>query len=448
MSNGVEIDGEVLRWLRGELMWSQQELVDHARDYARHQASDRQFTLHRRMISRYEAGTRVNPRTLRYLVIVLEPSIDELTRLLCGRTPPRALAGLTRDARKEQRTRRRDVLVAGAAGALVPLDVLECVASVLDHEQVDPTQLGGLESYTGALGRAYETAAPGKLIVVTKEHADRLTRLLDRPQTPEVRHRLEATAGNNLALMGWLASGLNSRTEALAYWTLAERGAHQGGHRALHARVVAARSILHATTADGGRSGDPKAAITLLEQARAEASGRASALTQCWLALRLAEEYAARGKGDACRRMLDRAERAFATVSGQDPDGYFATFIHRWDHTTLECFRGVCHVLLNEPAEAEAALRPVLAEEINYNRRVIVSADLGTAYVLAGQPEPACDVLVDAVTVCRRIDYPKGVQRVLGVRTRMPEPWTDLSCVQELDEQLQLALWPGFDTQA
>jgi hypothetical protein len=440
VSNSVEIDGKVLRWLRGELMWSQQDLVDHAQDYARNQANDRQFALHRRMVSRYETGARISPHTLRYLVIVLEPSMDELTRLLCGRTPPRALAALTRDARKEQRTNRRDVLRAGTAGALVPLDVLECVTSILDHEQVDPKQLGGLESYTRALGRAYETAAPGKLIVVAKEHADRLTRLLDRPQSPEVRHRLEATAGNNLALMGWLAFDLNSRTEALAYWTLAERGARQGGHRALHARVLAARSILHATTADGGRTGDPDAGIRLLEQARAEASGRASALTQCWMALRLAEEYAARGNPDACRRMLDHAEQAFATVSGQDPDGYFATFINRWDHTTLECFRGVCHVLLKEPAEAEAVLRPALAEQTNYGRQVVVSADLGAAYVLAGQPEPACDVLSDAVTVCRTIGFPIGVQRILGVRAAMPEPWTDLSCVRELDEQLRLVL--------
>ncbi|MGH3922445.1 MAG: hypothetical protein ACRDTT_06180, partial [Pseudonocardiaceae bacterium] len=66
-------------------------------------------------------------------------------------------------------------------------------------------------------------------------------------------------------------------------------------------------------------------------------------------------------------------------------------------------------------------------------------AETAAAWVLLGEPEPACQELTRALDVTLDAGYVMGIQRILGVRARFPEPWADLPCVRQLDERLATA---------
>ena len=100
MAVGIKIDGAVLRALRTDRLWSQQELATRSRAYAAAEG-DRQCAITRETVSKLERGQRApSPRTIRYLVGALGMDADELRRLL-RREPPRALAELASPPRLE-----------------------------------------------------------------------------------------------------------------------------------------------------------------------------------------------------------------------------------------------------------------------------------------------------------------------------------------------------------
>jgi hypothetical protein len=115
-------------------------------------------------------------------------------------------------------------------------------------------------------------------------------------------------------------------------------------------------SILDATTADGGRSGDLAAALKLLKEANARAR-HAPAIIRAWIAARLAEEHAAAGDVDDYQRAMERARIALdAAVAEQATEGFLGVF-SGWETMALDGFEGISYVLLGRPHDAEAALR-------------------------------------------------------------------------------------------
>ncbi|MGH8907665.1 MAG: peptide deformylase [Egibacteraceae bacterium] len=96
-NNGVEIDGEALRALRSDRMWSLQRLARQGRDFA---ASIGENTgLVGPTLCRAERGKHDPSRdTLRYVVGALRPTLAQLHALLKGAEPPKALVELCSDA--------------------------------------------------------------------------------------------------------------------------------------------------------------------------------------------------------------------------------------------------------------------------------------------------------------------------------------------------------------
>jgi len=120
MPTGIPIDGKVLRRLREDRLWSQEDLAARARHFAASE-NDRQCGLDKATITKYETGAcpRVGRRNLRCLVGALRPTLADL-RLLLGGDPPHGLADLVLDL-EEDNTDRRHALKAGltAVGQLL-----------------------------------------------------------------------------------------------------------------------------------------------------------------------------------------------------------------------------------------------------------------------------------------------------------------------------------------
>ncbi|MGH8932007.1 MAG: helix-turn-helix domain-containing protein [Egibacteraceae bacterium] len=112
MPTGIPIDGNVLRRLREDRLWSQEDLAARARHFAADE-NDLQCGLDKITITKYERGARprIGWRNLRYLVGALRPTLADLTMLLGGNPPP-GLTDLTLDL-KEDSTDRRHTLKAG-----------------------------------------------------------------------------------------------------------------------------------------------------------------------------------------------------------------------------------------------------------------------------------------------------------------------------------------------
>lgn len=459
-NNGVEIDGTVLRALRNDRMWSLNRLAKEARDFAR--SIGEGSALAGATLCRAERGEHdPSPDTLRFVVGALRPSLADLHRLLRGAEPPEALVRLcdappqfdpsphhgaqaAEDAQWEANvskgndTKRAEFfkLVFAFGCTPAPLDAIERVARA-GGTGVSKVLVADYETLTGALARAYEQAPPARLARAAQLHFDRLARVLDGcAMVSAQRQRLSRCSGDTATLLGWLTFYAGQPSAAAGHLEDARRLARETGDLTLHAQALGSLSILHATSADGGRSGDPDAALELLEEAGARAR-HAPATIRAWLAARLSEERAAARDAAGFQRALDQARMALDAPASEGAAGGFLGVFSSWDTMAMDGFEGIGYVLLDRPFEAEAALRRRLAVAEGGMWRATALADLGAALALQGEPEMSAQVLHESLTLALQAGNAMGVERVRGVRVAFPEPWALLPCVRELDERLR-----------
>lgn len=57
---------------------------------------------------------------------------------------------------------------------------------------------------------------------------------------------------------------------------------------------------------------------------------------------------------------------------------------------------------------------------------------------MQSEPEQACHVLGEALTLMLLGGNAMGVERIRGVHAGIPEEWTRMACVRELNERLRL----------
>lgn len=97
-----------------------------------------------------------------------------------------------------------------------------------------------------------------------------------------------------------------------------------------------------------------------------------------------------------------------------------------------------------DAAETDEALRhlqaALAASDPNARGPGITHADFALAYIAADAPELSCQHAVGALERCEGTGNRLGVERVRGVRARMPESWGAQACVRELDERLRMVV--------
>ena len=129
------------------------------------------------------------------------------------------------------------------------------------------------------------------LLAQALEHFRDVTHLLDGPLPVARRGRLAVVAGHLAGLAGSLAFDLRDEGKALAYFKVAVQAADDAGSPDLAAWALATRSLIPTYT------GDPGAALRLLQESQDRARGHVSPSRLAWLAALEARAHA--GLGDA-----------------------------------------------------------------------------------------------------------------------------------------------------
>ncbi|MGH8884455.1 MAG: hypothetical protein ACRDYX_04645, partial [Egibacteraceae bacterium] len=331
-------------------------------------------------------------------------------------------------------THRRHATKTGLAAVFAPLaEALERIAAAAANPaaRVDARLVADHEDVADALAVLYRTKRPDALVDQVMLHADVLDRLLDRPMADSDRRRLEAVAVGQCAQAGLLAFMSTDYATARRYFALARSLAHDSGDATLRAQALAVASTLHSPIRTSGRRGDSRRAARLLRQA-VHHDG-AHAWMHSWLANELAFAHDERGYFQA----VEATERLSGRAGHTDGRGFFAGLVSAVPEV-VSAEIGVGLVLLGRAGEGVDLLRPALA--LPWPRvQVAMLGHNATARVLQDEPEQTCADLHRALDLTAAAGYTLGVERVLGVRDRFPDPWADLSCVRKLDQRLRRA---------
>lgn len=335
--------------------------------------------------------------------------------------------------------RRRELLrlmgVGGAALAL-PIDPARLAWTSENPSKLDGRQLDDLQALTMGYGQMQDTVAPGMLVTPVKGHLEELTTLLGSTQPDSVRKRLYDIAGETAIIAGWLSFHMDNRGDAREHFKLAEAAGRESGNEHLHAHALGARRVLHSAVPLGGHSGDTAQALALMDEARAHVNALTPAPLRAWLAACEAEEHALAGNAAECYSALQRAEEATDEAHADQLVGRF----RHWNHARLDGYRGLCHVLLTDAAEAESVLTRALdgTDPARFEHRSAVLTDLAAAYAQKGEPEEASRTAIEALEIAVEAGLATRMHRIRSVRQRL-DRWKSLPEVRDLSDRIAAA---------
>ncbi len=369
----------------------------------------------------------------------LDPQIGDLERVaallgrqlgeLLGLKATTATSSLDPEA---EDTRRRTFLV-WLASLPVAMDT-ERLAAVLGAPlSVDRRVLDDLDAQGHEYGRMYWAMSPasfwptvyGYTVIARQVHAA-------APGT--LAQRAGEIASRATALLGMLAHRLHRRADAVMYLNLAAELADEADDGPLQAHALVALRAIYSPVTSGKVRTDASHALRLLDEAEAVAGAHASPLLLTWLHACRAEDHALLDHTLEAERDLEAAERSLSQAPRQ-----VGGFFDHWNPGRLAGFRGNCHVLLRQPAEAIEVLEAVARET---SRELIgpytaVLSDLAAAYAQRGDVDRAGSLLSTVLTTAQRANVPERAGRVWRVRGAHLARWPDAPAVRHLDAQLQ-----------
>jgi hypothetical protein len=302
------------------------------------------------------------------------------------------------------------------------------LARALEVSSVGQAALEALEEAVGEFARSYPSTAPTVLARPVLEHFRDVTRLLAGPLPVARRQRLAVVAGHLAGLAGSLAFDLRDEGKALAYFKVAVHAADDADAPDLAAWALATRSLIPTYT------GDPAAALRLLQEAQDRTGGHVSPSRLAWLAALEARAYAGLGDAAASLAAIVRAEQAIERA--EPSGGRFATDF--FDRPRLAGFRGTSHLLLGQPKAAQVALADVLAlrDPADVKGGSLARLDLAQAYVQDGAIEEACVNVAEALAIRHENRVGPILRRAREVRALL-KPWHEEQPVRDLDERLR-----------
>lgn len=409
------------------------------------------------MVSRWERGMRKpRPRYVRLLCRLFDLPADELGLVERADEPersgsgfPAAMAGANGlDTELDDMERREfirklaatigTVVIPPAVETLAPGPMApapwEALSRALRRQRgVDASALDDLEARTAGLHQIEMRIPARQLADTVAGHLNLLAHLLEFAPPAGLRRRLAAVAGETAVLAGWLAFDVHDHARARSYYHVALEAAKEAGDGPLMACVLGYLSYLHVA------EGSLQEAVQLLVEAQSHAGG-ANPATRAWLAGREAEDRAAAGDADGAMQALERAHREFERAAPEDERSW-TRFLDRSRFGSLT----VCtYVRLGHAAAAQAAAEEAMEAlpPSDFKKRSIILADVAGAYARQGDPDRACHLGTEALTIGLTTECRLGMRRLQELRRQL-DPWRDAPVVRSLDEQLLAAGWPG-----
>ncbi|MFD2420034.1 transcriptional regulator [Amycolatopsis pigmentata] len=293
------------------------------------------------------------------------------TQLLWFKLPGALVAAdaegaLAPEDRGEDMNRREVLRLLSLSGSLLAVPAID----QLDHDRLAaaaerPASLdrATIDEYERLNVRLWHTFAQSKSKRLTfplvRGQLDALTNALRSPQSPAVRQRLCALAGDLFQLCGEIFFDGDQYTDAASCYSLAANASKEASTFDLWACAM----TRHAYVAVYERRFD--AAVPLLDAAAGLAErGDPGLATRHWVAAVQAETYAGIGDLGGCERALDRADE----VAGSSQPAHTGGWL-RFGSSRLAENRGMCYVDLQRPELAEPALTGALKSGLSARRR-------------------------------------------------------------------------------
>lgn len=371
--------------------------------------------------------------------------LDSALRLIDEEVRARFRAGVEPEANwdKEVDTNRRDATkligLALAAAAQPALDAAEQfgLGPSRQRQRVDRGLVSGHQELAQAFAGLYRSADPRSVLPAAMAYADDVLTLLGAPMAEEYRTELGGIVAGMQAQIGLWACHLHRPAVAYRYLATACQIAGGTPDVALQARTLGAFSYYFSSAPRGGHGGDAQQAIALLTQALALAS-RADGFTVGWLATWRADQHGTLGDLDAARRDIDLAEQRLGADEDGTATGFFARPVYGYGmEEHCDSVRAVTLGLAGRTDEADRTFAAVHSAAANMRRRIATYGHQALVHVRTDEPETACAVLSQTVSLAVDHYYVMGLERAFGVRAGFDPAWTDLPCVRALDEQLR-----------
>lgn len=219
---------------------------------------------------------------------------------------------------------------------------------------------------------------------------------------------------------------------AQPHFVLALQAAYEANDSLLGAAVLAHMAFAPAFSGDRTRVEEARDRI---RAARAFARrGDAPAELTAWLNAVEAEVETRFGNTREALRLIDQAE---TQVANQEGDAHLPGWFDWFSLTRLQGFKGNTLVAAGRPHQARAVLAQVLAElpDDAGKQRSITLADLAAAAVADGDPERACELLIDAIEDISQQWYATAMDRIKAVRESLRE-YEALPAVRNVDAKL------------
>jgi len=301
-------------------------------------------------------------------------------------------------------------------------------ASTRRPVRVDAGLLADLDQLTDGFRRIDRRMGAPAVFRDLAAHLARVQDLRGLPMTPTTRTRLAEVGSDVAALLGWQALDMDQPKAAWQHLRLAAQAAREADQPTLHAFATAQMGYLPLF------SGNARAALPLIAQARTIAAERTSSTFTAWLHAAEAEMLANVGDTTAALHALERADAAMArAAAGEERTPALAHF----DASHLLRWKGQVLGHLARKHDAEPMLRAALAEaDPTFVRaRAGLLLDLATCLVQDGEVEEACTVAREALEHARETQSARYEHQVLVFRAHL-EPWSDTPCVRHLDQEL------------
>jgi tetratricopeptide (TPR) repeat protein len=296
---------------------------------------------------------------------------------------------------------------------------------------VDGALLRDIELVTASYERMRHRVPGRALLVQVDGHVAMIKELLQGSLWPVQRQRLLANLSQVASLMSWLQFfDRGDRVAARTWLVESAQAAEEAGDPELCilAMIRAAEQRTY--------SGQGRDSVNILERAERLAATKGTPKALSWVLSANAEAHATLQELEPCLRLLDRAMGALRwNRLGDDP-----SWAEYWNRSKVWGYVGASHMRMGRPVDARAGLTEALgeAEELTLKHQSIYLIDLATTYGQEGEPEEACRLASEALSIAGPMHYSTTLERMSGLWRRL-EPWRNEPCVRQLDEQLIVA---------
>src|SRR6266511_2900953 len=317
------------------------------------------------------------------------------------------------------------LVVSLATPALNPDQAGELVAS-LESRQITHAGVAALRAVVTAYRRLDDEIGSATLRPLVQHNVQIVKGLQTRSE--DVGAALSTVAAELHQLAGWLSFDTGDYDAASGHYRAGLRAAEHAGNDAMAAHVLGWMSYLASTTTH------PHEGIRIADAALQRAAKTPSRRLRASLARMKAHAHARAGEARGCEQALGPAATDLAAAApADDPE-----FIYSFDEAVLLAHAGIVNVLLQQPAQAQAALERSLTmlDPTCVRDRAFHLTWLAAGHVAAREIPQACRIGIEAAALLDQASSERTIRLLKELHGVQLRPHWSVPAVRELGDRL------------